>query len=75
MRSRPSLVRGRAALEVFLADPDVPIDTNHLERALQPIPMGRNYVQSAIMLSRRQSGLKREWPAHPQAPVADLACA
>jgi transposase len=31
----------RAALEVFLADPEVPIDTNHLERALRPIPMGR----------------------------------
>jgi hypothetical protein len=31
----------RAALEVFLADPHVPIDTNHLERALRPIPMGR----------------------------------
>ena len=30
-----------AALEVFLADPDVPIDTNHLERGLRPIPMGR----------------------------------
>jgi transposase len=28
-------------LEVFLADPDVPIDTNHLERGLRPIPMGR----------------------------------
>lgn len=31
----------RAALEVFLGDPDVPIDTNHLERGLRPIPMGR----------------------------------
>jgi transposase len=31
----------RAALEVFLTDPDVPMDTNHLERALRPIPMGR----------------------------------
>lgn len=31
----------QAALEVFLADPDVPIDTNHLERGLRPIPMGR----------------------------------
>lgn len=28
-------------LEVFLTDPDVPLDTNHLERALRPIPMGR----------------------------------
>ena len=31
----------RAGLEVFLSDPDVPIDTNHLERALRPIPLGR----------------------------------
>ena len=31
----------RVALEVFLTDPAVPIDTNHLERALRPIPMGR----------------------------------
>ena len=31
----------RAGLEVFLADPDVPVDTNHLERALRAIPMGR----------------------------------
>ena len=31
----------KAALEVFLGDPDVPIDTNHLERGLRPIPMGR----------------------------------
>ena len=28
-------------LKVFLSNPDVPIDTNHLERALRPIPMGR----------------------------------
>jgi transposase len=31
----------RAGLEVFLTDPDVPVDTNHLERALRAIPMGR----------------------------------
>lgn len=31
----------RLGLEVFLSDPDVPIDTNHLERALRVIPMGR----------------------------------
>ena len=30
-----------AGLRVYLDDPDVPIDTNHLERALRPIPMGR----------------------------------
>jgi transposase len=28
-------------LQVFLANPEVPIDTNHLERALRPIPCGR----------------------------------
>lgn len=29
------------ALRVFLEYPDVPIDTNHLERAIRPIAMGR----------------------------------
>jgi transposase len=28
-------------LKVYLSDPEVPIDTNHLERALRVIPMGR----------------------------------
>src|SRR5580704_14940188 len=31
----------RLGLEVFLTDPDVPLDTNHPERALRAIPMGR----------------------------------
>ena len=31
----------KANLEVFLSDPAVPIDTNHLERELRPVPMGR----------------------------------
>jgi hypothetical protein len=32
-------------LKVFLDDPDVPLATNHLERALRPIPMGlRNWL-------------------------------
>jgi hypothetical protein len=31
----------RFALVVFLSDPDVPLDTNHIERALRVIPMGR----------------------------------
>ncbi|WP_153163000.1 hypothetical protein [Zoogloea sp. 1C4] len=35
----------------------------------------RNYVQSAIMRSRRRRGLKWPWPTPLQAPVADLACA
>lgn len=31
----------RTELSVFLADAQVPIDTNHLERAIRPIPLGR----------------------------------
>ena len=31
----------RDGLQVYLDDPDVQIDTNHLERALRAIPMGR----------------------------------
>jgi transposase len=31
----------REGLEIFLRDPEVPIDTNHIERALRVIPMGR----------------------------------
>ena len=31
----------KSGLEVFLSDPAVPVDTNHLERALRSIPMGR----------------------------------
>ena len=35
----------RSGLEVFLDDPDVAIDTNHIERALRPIPLGkRNWL-------------------------------
>jgi transposase len=31
----------RAALSVFLADPAVPLDTNHLERQIRPLALGR----------------------------------
>ncbi len=31
----------REQMSVFLSDPDVPIDTNHVERNLRAIPMGR----------------------------------
>ena len=31
----------RLGLEIFLTDPDVPMDTNHLEHNLRAIPMGR----------------------------------
>ncbi len=34
-------MKRKAALEVFLGDDKVAIDTNHLERALRPIPMGK----------------------------------
>jgi transposase len=30
-----------AGLKVFLANPDVPLDTNHLEREIRPIALGR----------------------------------
>ncbi|MCF1456845.1 MAG: IS66 family transposase [Shewanella sp.] len=35
------VMRRQLELSVFLSDPDVPMDTNHLERALRVIPMGR----------------------------------
>ena len=38
-------------LRVFLEDPDTPLDTNHLERALRPIPMGR---KNWMCVSRRR---------------------
>ena len=63
-RSSPLLkalgyVAGReAALEVYLSDPDVQIDTNHLERALRPIPMGRrNWLFSWTEVGARHIGV------------------
>jgi len=48
----------RLGLEVFLTDPDVPIDTNHLERALRAIPMGRkNWLFSWTELGARHVGI------------------
>ncbi|MFT6915610.1 MAG: transposase, partial [Motiliproteus sp.] len=35
------VMKREAALRVFLEDPDVPLDTNHLERTLRPTPMGK----------------------------------
>ena len=37
------------ALRLYLSDPKLPIDTNHLERTLRVIPMGRNYPSPMIM--------------------------
>ena len=45
-------------LKVFLGDPAVPIDTNHLERALRPIPMGRrNWLFCWTELGAEQVGI------------------
>lgn len=35
------VLKRETSLNVFLEDPDVQPDTNHLERALRPIPLGR----------------------------------
>ncbi|WP_409523038.1 IS66 family transposase [Nitrincola sp. MINF-07-Sa-05] len=35
------VLKRKTELRVFLEDPEVPLDTNHLERTLRPIPMGR----------------------------------
>lgn len=48
----------RAGLEVFLTDPDVPIDTNHLERALRVIPLGKkNWMFCWTELGARHIGM------------------
>ena len=48
----------RCALEVYLSDADVPIDTNHLERALRAIPMGRkNWLFSWTELGAKYVGI------------------
>jgi hypothetical protein len=46
------------ALKVFLSDPDVPPDTNHLERALRVIPIGRrNRLFSWTKVGAKQVGI------------------
>jgi hypothetical protein len=45
----------REQLQVYLSNPDVPIDTNHLERGLRPIPMGRkNWLFNWTELGAKQ---------------------
>jgi transposase len=45
-------------LQVYLSDPEVAIDTNHLERGLRPIPMGRkNWLFSWTELGARQMAI------------------
>ena len=48
----------RAGLEVYLDDADVAIDTNHLERALRVIPMGRkNFMFCWTELGAKHIGI------------------
>jgi transposase len=48
----------RSGLEVYLDDPDVAIDTNHLERALRVIPMGRrNWLFAWTELGAKHIGI------------------
>lgn len=48
----------RDGLAVYLDDPDVPIDTNHLERALRVIPMGRkNWMFSWTEVGAKHIGI------------------
>jgi transposase len=48
----------RMGLEIFLTDPDVPMDTNHLERSLRAIPMGRkNWNFCWTELGAKQVGI------------------
>ena len=48
----------RSGLEVFLDDPAVAIDTNHLERALRPIPLGkRNWLFTSSEVGAQRVGI------------------
>lgn len=48
----------RGSLQVFLSDPEVPIDTNHLERGLRPIPMGKkNYLFAWTEIGAQRIGI------------------
>ena len=52
------LLQRSEALQVFLEDPQVPLDTNHLERALRPIPMGRrNWLFCWTEVGAKQVGV------------------
>ncbi len=52
------LLNRAVALKVFIENPDVPLDTNHFERALRPIPMGRkNWLFSWTELGAEHIGV------------------
>jgi transposase len=47
-----------AGLTVFLANPDVPLDTNHLEREIRPVALGRkNWLFCWTEVGARQVGI------------------
>lgn len=51
-------LKREAALKVFLADPDVPIDTNPLEREIRPIAVGRkNWLFCWTEVGARHAGI------------------
>ena len=55
----------REGLEVYLNDSDVAIDTNHLERALRVIPMGRrNWLFAWTELGAKHIGMCAEFARH-----------
>ena len=48
----------RSGLEVFLDNPEVAIDTNHLERALRPVPLGkRNWLFASTEVGAQRVGI------------------
>ena len=52
------LLQRTEELRVFLEDPRVPLDTNHLERAIRPIPMGRrNWLFCWTEVGAKQVGI------------------
>lgn len=52
------IVTRETELRVFLEDPDIPLDTNHLERAIRPIPLGRkNWLFCWTELGAEHTGL------------------
>jgi len=52
------ILERRIALSVYLDDPEVSIDTNHLERALRVIPMGKkNWLFSWTELGAKHVGI------------------
>jgi transposase len=50
----------KEALSVFLEDPDGALDTNHLERALRVVPMGRKTLD--VLLDRARRPRRRYYP-------------